>query len=122
MAAPTAEDKPFKFALKVKGETLFLTQTGNGSKNKAAGVHCTIAAGQIACGADKGGIGPMMHGKMAPSRAATNNRGWALGASNQITYAPGGTNFNLAIKNRNELWAANCDSHPDGSSFTKGKA
>jgi hypothetical protein len=122
MAAPTAEDKPFKFGLKVKGETLFLTSSGNGSKSKADAVDCTISGGKIACGADKGGIGTMMHGKMTPSRAASNNKGWAIGAGNQITYSPSGTAFNIALRNRNELWVENCDMHPDGSSFTKGKA
>jgi hypothetical protein len=133
MAAPmtSAEDgKLFKFQLKVDGKELYLTSTGASTTNKAQGVDCSITSGAIACGPNKGGLGSSMHNKLAPSTMATNNKGWKIGADNEITYKPnGGKGFHIATKKMtNEIWAENCEAdfaginHPDAKQFTQGKA
>jgi len=140
VAAPTTsaqESKPFKFQLKieenskekVKAQVLYLTSTGGSTKNKAEGVTCSIAfekkdSGAITCGASKGGLGSAMHSKLVPSPMAVNNKGWEIGANNEIFYKPsGGKPFHLTVmKTTNDIWAENCDNHPDKNAYIKGSA
>jgi hypothetical protein len=121
IAAPS-DSRPFKFKLVTPRSTVFLAASGSGASSQAEGVDCTINAGAISCGANKGGLGTAMHSKMAPSPRAVNNKGWSVSpADNRIIYAPYGKPFNLAVRGR-DLWVENCDAHPDRTAFTKGTA
>jgi hypothetical protein len=133
MAAPMAsasEGKQFKFQLKADSKELYLTSTGAATADKTRGVECSITSGQIACGPEKKGLGGLMHIKLGPV-AGTNkyNNGWEIAADNEIFYHPGGDkSYHIALRS-NEIWAEACEkgknsplNHPDGRSFTPGKA
>jgi hypothetical protein len=126
LPSATAFAKDFKFQLKTKTGTYYLTETGAATTSMASGVNCSINGGKIACGDNKGGLGTAMHSRMTPgSPLSKPNKGWSVSGTGRITYAPNGKAFNLVTKGADQdlaMWVENCDAHPDGRKFTKGTA
>jgi hypothetical protein len=130
-AATPLAAKSFKFGVTFGTRTLFITESGEASPNKADGVDCVLNADKIACGKSQGAFNfNELHpfgGAMKPTVGASPNQGWSIGTDNAITWKPAFTKvaFSLSsLDSANKVFAEACsvNGHPDGMFFTAGTA
>lgn len=128
----TTSSKAFKIGVTFPdGQVLYLTSTTSASPSAADAVECTMAAGALACGANKAGL---TYGDfhsfeaLAPTVSAPNNKGFSIAEDNTLHWAAAQAgkevHFSLMTGAPKQLYAEICSSygHPDKFMFTPGVA